>query len=189
MADESVLAHSDKRSRIIVAAQRLFLRHGFKRTSIEDVANEAGVAKGTVYLYLDSKEALLSAVAERFCEETLTEASAALVEPRPPTEQLVGFLDAYVGKFSRHISQTPEAAQVLRSHKSILTEVGKSFDARLLTLLQSALKTLGIEREDAADMFLAAAWGAFKTGDPAPEPYRARLAAMIDILIVGLKHP
>jgi len=47
---------------IIAAALELFVEHGFAATRLEDVARRAGVSKGTVYLYFDSKEALFEAV-------------------------------------------------------------------------------------------------------------------------------
>lgn len=43
---------------IIEAAAKVFGEHGFARARLEDVAREAGVSKGTVYLYFDSKETL-----------------------------------------------------------------------------------------------------------------------------------
>jgi AcrR family transcriptional regulator len=48
-----------KRRRLIEAATELFLRHGYRKTSVEDVAQRAGVAKGTVYLYFKNKADLL----------------------------------------------------------------------------------------------------------------------------------
>ena len=50
-----------KEARILDSAERLFRRYGVKRTSIEDVAREAGIAKGTFYLYYSSKEELFTA--------------------------------------------------------------------------------------------------------------------------------
>jgi AcrR family transcriptional regulator len=47
---------------IVEAARKCFINHGFGATRIDDVAKGAGVSKGTVYLYFDSKEALFEAV-------------------------------------------------------------------------------------------------------------------------------
>ncbi|MFO8024680.1 TetR family transcriptional regulator [Thiohalophilus sp.] len=47
---------------IVASALELFVEHGFAATRLEDVAHRAGVSKGTVYLYFDSKEALFEAV-------------------------------------------------------------------------------------------------------------------------------
>jgi AcrR family transcriptional regulator len=43
---------------LIAAALELFVERGFAATRLEDVASRAGVSKGTLYLYFDSKEAL-----------------------------------------------------------------------------------------------------------------------------------
>ncbi len=45
---------------IVDAALALFVERGFAATRLDDVAERAGVSKGTVYLYFDSKEALLA---------------------------------------------------------------------------------------------------------------------------------
>jgi AcrR family transcriptional regulator len=50
---------SKKRECIIVAALKAFSRLGFKKASVDDIARDAGVAKGTVYLAAESKEDLL----------------------------------------------------------------------------------------------------------------------------------
>jgi AcrR family transcriptional regulator len=47
---------------ILEAALELFVEKGFATTRLEDVAQRAGVSKGTVYLYFDSKEELFKAV-------------------------------------------------------------------------------------------------------------------------------
>lgn len=49
-----------KRHRILDAARRLLVRHGFQDLALDEVAREAGVAKGTLFLYFKSKEALFS---------------------------------------------------------------------------------------------------------------------------------
>ena len=48
-----------KRLRIIEAATAVFLKHGYRKASVDVIAREAGVAKGTVYLYFKSKAELL----------------------------------------------------------------------------------------------------------------------------------
>jgi AcrR family transcriptional regulator len=55
-------AADGKREAILQAALELFGRYGYRRTSIDDIARQAGVAKGTVYLYVESKEALFDVV-------------------------------------------------------------------------------------------------------------------------------
>ncbi len=52
-------AKQRKKRRILESATRLFIDQGYRKTSIDEVAREAGVAKGTVYLYFSSKPDLL----------------------------------------------------------------------------------------------------------------------------------
>jgi AcrR family transcriptional regulator len=62
---------ADRLSRLIEVATAVFIDQGFRQTRMEDVAEALGVAKGTVYLYVESKEALFDLVcrsADRPCE-------------------------------------------------------------------------------------------------------------------------
>src|SRR6266571_9050169 len=47
---------------IVAAALHVFVERGFAATKLDDVARKAGVTKGTVYLYFESKEALFKAI-------------------------------------------------------------------------------------------------------------------------------
>jgi AcrR family transcriptional regulator len=51
-------APPDRFEQVIDAATRVFIELGYRRTQMEDVAKAAGLAKGTLYLYVESKEAL-----------------------------------------------------------------------------------------------------------------------------------
>ena len=63
----------------MAAALELFVEKGFAGTRLEDVAARAGVSKGTLYLYFDSKEALFKAVIQEGIVPVLEE-GAGLVE-------------------------------------------------------------------------------------------------------------
>ncbi len=61
---ESDPSQARRRERILKAATELFVVHGYRKTSVEDIARAAGVAKGTIYLYYRNKaELLLHAIA------------------------------------------------------------------------------------------------------------------------------
>lgn len=55
-------APPDRFEAMIDAATRVFIAQGYRRTQMVDVANAMGIAKGTLYLYVESKEALFDAV-------------------------------------------------------------------------------------------------------------------------------
>ncbi|PZU89195.1 MAG: TetR family transcriptional regulator [Shinella sp.] len=54
-----------KRGQILDGAKRVFMKMGFDAASMNDVTREAGVSKGTIYVYFESKEDLFAALIER----------------------------------------------------------------------------------------------------------------------------
>src|SRR3546814_6941872 len=71
-----------KGAAILDAAKRMFTEHGFDRTSMDQIASEAGVSKLTVYSHFGDKEALFAAAVKSHCETRLPDA---LFEPSPDT--------------------------------------------------------------------------------------------------------
>jgi AcrR family transcriptional regulator len=67
-----------RRDELTSAAQRLFLAQGVAATTVEQITGDAGVAKGTLYLYFTSKDDILAALEERFARELLAGIEAAL---------------------------------------------------------------------------------------------------------------
>jgi len=59
-----------KRDQIVASARMLFLEHGFGATSMDVIAENAGVSKRTVYNHFKDKKALFSAIIETVCKET-----------------------------------------------------------------------------------------------------------------------
>ncbi|BBO88062.1 TetR/AcrR family transcriptional regulator [Desulfosarcina ovata] len=57
-----------RRQQIIVAARRCFKKRGYKATSIEKIADEAGLSPGTIYLYFQNKEDLYASVLTKVFE-------------------------------------------------------------------------------------------------------------------------
>lgn len=62
---------NSKKEQIRKAALTVFARRGFHTTTVADIAEEAGIAKGTVYLYYASKEDILIATFRRYIDKML----------------------------------------------------------------------------------------------------------------------
>jgi len=85
---------SDKRARLIEAADRLFHINGYDRSSIADIASAAGVPAGNVYYYFKAKDELVQAViAARNSRNAAWLKS--LNVPGAPRESLLAFITAY----------------------------------------------------------------------------------------------
>ena len=57
-----VYLHPEMKQKIIDTAQELFLNIGFKSVTMDDIANQIGVSKKTIYLHFENKTALVSEV-------------------------------------------------------------------------------------------------------------------------------
>ena len=64
---------SDKREAILRSAIKVFAQKGYFNAKVADIAGEAGIADGTVYLYFKSKEEILHSVFDRAMEEFIAE--------------------------------------------------------------------------------------------------------------------
>ena len=99
-----------KRERILDAAVKVFAQEGFYNAKVSQIAHEAGVADGTIYLYFKNKDDLLISLFESRMERVTAELGAALerVGPRP-ADRLTGFFATYAQLVVAH----PELAEVL----------------------------------------------------------------------------
>ena len=78
----------DKREAILRAATRVFAHNGYFNSKVADIAREAGVADGTVYLYFKSKEDILHSIFDRSVEEALDAAKKQVKQSSDPREKL-----------------------------------------------------------------------------------------------------
>ena len=71
---------TDKREAILRAAIKVFAGKGFFNSKVADIASEAGIADGTVYLYFKSKDEILHSVFDRAMEEFISEGKREIAE-------------------------------------------------------------------------------------------------------------
>ncbi len=72
----------DKRSRILLAARRLFVNQGFHSTPTSAIANEAGVANGTLFHYFKTKESLINTLYKETKENFFSITTAGVEEEK-----------------------------------------------------------------------------------------------------------
>ncbi|WP_312652837.1 TetR/AcrR family transcriptional regulator [Aminipila sp.] len=78
-----------KKQKILEAAYLLFSENGYKQTKISDIAATAGIGKGTVYEYFDSKESLLIEIFSTGIEEYMAECEKIVQSEGTQTEKLM----------------------------------------------------------------------------------------------------
>ncbi|MGN0369443.1 MAG: TetR/AcrR family transcriptional regulator [Butyrivibrio sp.] len=79
----------ERRNEILDVAERLFCTKGFDRTSTNDILNEIGIARGTLYYHFKSKEDILDGMIERVTNQIVSKAAViALDDSVPVLERL-----------------------------------------------------------------------------------------------------
>jgi AcrR family transcriptional regulator len=78
----------DTRRAILEAARSRFLHYGYKKTTIDEIAADAGVGKGTVYLYFDGKEDIMLTIARGVKENITAQMQAIAHSLATPEEKL-----------------------------------------------------------------------------------------------------
>jgi len=79
---------SGKRELILRAATRVFARNGYFNSKVADIAREADVADGTVYLYFKSKEEILHSIFDQNMSEAIASGRVLIEKLRDPGEKL-----------------------------------------------------------------------------------------------------
>ncbi|MCY1014609.1 TetR/AcrR family transcriptional regulator [Pyxidicoccus sp. MSG2] len=92
---------SDPRTAILDAAGEIFVRFGFKKASVEEIARRAGVGKGTIYLYFESKEALFEACVRLGNAQAVAELEAAVRRATTPELQVRAFIHCKLEQIAR----------------------------------------------------------------------------------------
>ncbi|HLL22292.1 MAG TPA: TetR/AcrR family transcriptional regulator [Kofleriaceae bacterium] len=99
----------DKRERILAAAERVFARRGFFASRVSEIAKDAGVADGTIYLYFKSKDDLLISLFENRMKQVNEVLKTAVEAQARPIDQLRVLIKTYL----QLIHDEPAAAEVL----------------------------------------------------------------------------
>ncbi|MCK6574508.1 TetR family transcriptional regulator [Myxococcota bacterium] len=100
---------NDKRERILDAAVQVFAQRGFFQARVSDIAREAGVADGTIYLYFKNKDDLLISLFEDRMEGIIARFRLELDRLSGPAERLHRFIVMHLDL----VEHQPQLAEVL----------------------------------------------------------------------------
>jgi TetR/AcrR family transcriptional regulator, cholesterol catabolism regulator len=94
-------AGTDQERKLIEVAARMFAERGYGATSVQDIADELGLLKGSLYHYIDSKDDLLWAVISKQHEIAMALAERCRAMDATPREKLSAFIDDYVPSLTK----------------------------------------------------------------------------------------
>jgi AcrR family transcriptional regulator len=195
--EEATRARADKRAAIIGAALDLFAKYGYRRTSIDDVARAAGIAKGSVYLHFAGKRELFRAGCEAVLAVMLEKVEHALAQPGTARDRVLALLDAKFAYLHEIVGASPHATEILDTTSGLAADIVERADKRFLDALakvlaegdesgELSLDRLALTPAQAAGVVFRCAEGTTKEAGISTKTYRKRLAQLVDVLLIGL---
>ena len=93
---------NEKHHRIIEAATKVFAKNGFYQSKIAQIAKEAGVADGTIYIYFENKDDILISLFEEQMKVVLDNMTLQLTKIDDPAEKLEIFASTHLDLIENH---------------------------------------------------------------------------------------
>jgi AcrR family transcriptional regulator len=114
-----------RREELLAVATDLFIERGYERTSIERITTEAGVAKGTFYLYFDSKQDLLAQMVDAYGDELLRQLAVELAREKGDAVAMLRRFFAFSAHFEASRGEmTLEIGRALYRPENLALRVG-----------------------------------------------------------------
>jgi len=184
---------------------RVFRRHGFRRSSIEQAADEAGLTRQALYHHFPSKEALFRAAIERLYEKAvLAEAAAAKAAEATDaslSDILIAEIGARLGTLFAALEGSPHLEELFSEHLAQARDLYQTYSARFEAEVAATVARVcrtrklklagGVTVEELARCVEMAIHGT-KSAYPSMQPADAflnQLAVMLRMLIAGATAP
>jgi AcrR family transcriptional regulator len=153
----TTLAPSPVRDAILDAAERLLAHYGYKKTTIDDLAREAGIGKGTVYLHFPSKEEVALCTIDRIVERLLRRLRALAGADEPVAQRLREML------LTRVLFRFDSVKDYSQSLDDLLGSLRKAYLARRQRYFDSEAEIFATVLREGQDVAVFAFDGALAT--------------------------
>jgi AcrR family transcriptional regulator len=178
--------------KVIQAGRQVFQRYGFKRVTMGDIAEAAGMSRPALYLVFPSKEEILSAVVAEVFAGMLEEIRHGIRRLDTPEEKLTLAFDVWCVRPFEMVQQSPDAKDLYESTLQFATEVTtrafSEFEALVAQIIHSVTERKvrrGLSAVQIAHI-LASAMAGFKSVAKNTAQLRELIAGLIAIVLLSL---
>ncbi|MCA3698083.1 TetR/AcrR family transcriptional regulator [Aquidulcibacter sp.] len=159
-ADTISPVRAARRLKVVQAAEAVFASHGFRGTSMEAIAEAAGMSKVTIYGYFRDKEAVFTAVAEHLADRLKQAAEAALAQEGGVADRVAGALIAKHSIVYHLVRRSSHAADLFHAKDAhaatFFAAIDRDIQDRLADALLEEGHTLNTAQQTARILFAAA---------------------------------
>ena len=142
---------TDKREAILRAATKVFAGRGYFNSKVSDIAGEAGIADGTVYLYFKSKDEILHSIFDRAMAEFITEGKAEIAQLDDPIAKLKRIAELHLSRLGADRDMAIVFQVELRGSTKFMQEFSAAGFSDYLDIIRSTIaegQTAGVFRDD-----------------------------------------
>lgn len=137
----------DKRTVILESAFKVFLSYGFRRTTMADIADAAGISRPALYLEFKNKADIYRAGFLAMLDRTFRSVDQALQADAPLCDRLVTALDTAVVAPMRKLCQSPHGAELFEVKQELAGDLGQDWNTVLEQNLLRALSAAAVKGE------------------------------------------
>lgn len=185
-----------KRDAVFEAAAGVFAQYGFRRTSMNDIAEAAGISRPALYLMFENKEDLFRQLAVHRQAEAIAAAAAELKESKPFALRFPAAIAAYERVYFEPVFESPHREEFMGVNLSIAGEEMRQGTQRLQRLLIAALEEadaaggidcarLGVPLKAFVDLLWASVGGQKKAATSVAD-FRRRVAHVAAIFLASV---
>ena len=135
-----VIVKAEVRAQIVEEARKIFLRYGYRKTTMEEIAVATRKGKSSIYYYFPGKEDIFRAVVEKEAGELKEQINTTIRTADPPVERL----KAYIMFRLHHVRTLGNFYAALNedslSHLDFILEIRKRFDKEELSIVKEILE-------------------------------------------------
>jgi AcrR family transcriptional regulator len=182
----------EKKQHIMTAAAEVFTRYGFKKASMQDIADAAMMSRAALYLHFRNKDDLFRSLMTWHHGEALTAAEAAFSSSRPFILRMENALTDFTMTIMAPVKASPHGLELFEANMLLAGDINAATSLRLRALIENAVKTaiskgeislssFGLSAEALADLLYVCLDG-IKKAPNGLEKLDQRLAALMRLL-------
>ena len=138
-ANLKVDSHDEKREQILIGAEKLFTRYGYLKTTMDDIAEIAGLKKASLYYYYNSKDAIFRDVIMKEINNFIIEAKNKIDSINDPIEKVLSFCFYRLDYFQQFINLHNLSIHIIKEAEPYIKKLHKDFIQREINYLKSLL--------------------------------------------------
>lgn len=183
------VARGEKEQRVISAAKAVFLKYGYRRVTMNDLAQASGMSRPALYLVFPKKEDVFCGVVREMAREISEEVGRGLESIKSPIEKLRFVCEIWMVRPFDWVNESPEAKEIYESSHEFagdaVNESILSFERDLASVIEQFPKSVlpkGITHKHAAHLLAGSIMGvkkACRTSDEVRKEIHALITMMI----------